>query len=982
MLKRFKQVLLLMLKNVFLPVPLSILLICQPGSTTTPEAEVVHYTQKLTDENAALIERVDAASALGNPFLGKDDAIYPLTIALRQDSEAAVRSTAALALANRSSNPQRQALLPLFELGVPALIDALDKRQESNSSVRAKAAEALGEIIRQSKSNASLTEQDELVIDRAVTSLLNVLEDKAQGFEVRAEAAYALGLLGESAQSSVGTLIDILSNETENNILRARAADALGFLGSAIVSDIRAVPVLIKVAKENEVGLRLSSTFALGAIGADAEIAIPTLINILKQDPELEVRRRSARALSTIAFDSRSIAALVAILKNEIEEDGLRITAASSLGNMAETFNTSLPSEAIAVLVDTLKREDSELQANAALALKSTPGAESAVVIPALIPLLQDRDWVSKNAAEALKQIVVRFQDEDKNTQRSLNELEQLIFDAEKTAVALREAGFSEYIVDVDRSLESLRFQRQTRILEQALDWFRKNPWHWLLLCYLIGLPTFWSIIFWLRPLWLLKLDHILAPLKSTELPSAFAGGFSITLQTLLYITFFEFFHYRHRVLDAWVANYLKNANLRFEEDKTVNFHEIRVPITITLNGNSIPALASKDLQPTFSRNLSYVLIMGEGGSGKTSLACQIARWGMLGQKKGLCDHIMLPVLIDHDFNWNITEGKNTFIQAICRQLQQLIDENQPILEDLLKHLLQQRRILVILDGLSEMSEDTQQSIRFGEPEFPVNALIVTSRIPKIIKGIDSITEIEPQKLEKDALSNFIRSYLEELRKYDLFDSKEYFNDCLHLTELVGGRGITVLLAKLYVEEMVKKKESGSNNPLPRNIPDLMLSYLNKLNSKYKDDIQKDMKKIAWESLKETFQPEPVKREDVLTWLSDKHEIARDKIEHFEEELGLIKTLFPDNDLLQITLDPLAEYLAGLYVLENNGVDGNKWHNFMERIDSKDMVTVQGFLLAIQDCCDYRKNLNHPRFAHIKPPDFVLTELDMRIQIK
>ncbi len=48
-------------------------------------------------------------------------------------------------------------------------------------------------------------------------------------------------------------------------------------------------------------------------------------------------------------------------------------------------------------------------------------------------------------------------------------------------------------------------------------------------------------------------------------------------------------------------------------------------------------------------------MIVGEGGVGKTSLACQIARWGMgldednTRKPKLLASHWMLPVLIEQD---------------------------------------------------------------------------------------------------------------------------------------------------------------------------------------------------------------------------------------------------------------------------------------------------------------------------------------------
>jgi hypothetical protein len=61
--------------------------------------------------------------------------------------------------------------------------------------------------------------------------------------------------------------------------------------------------------------------------------------------------------------------------------------------------------------------------------------------------------------------------------------------------------------------------------------------------------------------------------------------------------------------------------------------------------------------------------------------------------------------------------------------LQASIGETEPIPDELCDRLLRQRRILVIVDHLSEMSEATRKEIRPGHLDFLVNALIVTSRL-------------------------------------------------------------------------------------------------------------------------------------------------------------------------------------------------------------------------------------------------------------
>ena len=59
--------------------------------------------------------------------------------------------------------------------------------------------------------------------------------------------------------------------------------------------------------------------------------------------------------------------------------------------------------------------------------------------------------------------------------------------------------------------------------------------------------------------------------------------------------------------------------------------------------------ISAKAFQPIFDKKKVTLLIVGEGGAGKTSLACQMATWAMAEEpEQRLCKtHQMLPVLIE-----------------------------------------------------------------------------------------------------------------------------------------------------------------------------------------------------------------------------------------------------------------------------------------------------------------------------------------------
>jgi hypothetical protein len=56
---------------------------------------------------------------------------------------------------------------------------------------------------------------------------------------------------------------------------------------------------------------------------------------------------------------------------------------------------------------------------------------------------------------------------------------------------------------------------------------------------------------------------------------------------------------------------------------------------------------------------------------------------------------------------------------------------------------------------------------------------------------------------------------------------------------------------------------------------------------------------------------------------------------------------------IRFTLDPLAEYLAGLYVVEAYGANAEAWGQFFAHIEALPGApeAIRGFLLAVRDGC-------------------------------
>jgi hypothetical protein len=187
---------------------------------------------------------------------------------------------------------------------------------------------------------------------------------------------------------------------------------------------------------------------------------------------------------------------------------------------------------------------------------------------------------------------------------------------------------------------------RRSQFWPRVFLWVSRHRLSLLLPTYLISALSLWLVVLWLRPIWLLHINEALKPSKDFRLPD-WAGGITVSVRAFLLV---NFFHYHPRVLDAWVTKHIEIARTKFQEKRTVMDRRVRVDVPVVLNGSTVDNLAATDLRRAFTRQRTRLLIWGEGGSGKTTLACHIATWAMADDlNERPCEHPMLPVLIEQD---------------------------------------------------------------------------------------------------------------------------------------------------------------------------------------------------------------------------------------------------------------------------------------------------------------------------------------------
>jgi len=178
------------------------------------------------------------------------------------------------------------------------------KLQDPNATTRREAATALRDI----------------GDPNALKPLMVALQDDYSG--VRSLAAEALGEIGK--KEAVEPLINLLQDEEQN--VCANAAEALGKIGSP-----KAGEPLVKALKEVKAGYRRYIVDALATIRYTP--AVGSLIDLLKNDPTEDNRRRAAFALGEIG-DARAVEPLIAAVRTD--RTNVRIGAARALGDLKD----------------------------------------------------------------------------------------------------------------------------------------------------------------------------------------------------------------------------------------------------------------------------------------------------------------------------------------------------------------------------------------------------------------------------------------------------------------------------------------------------------------------------------------------------------------------------------------------------------------------------------------------------------------------
>jgi formylglycine-generating enzyme required for sulfatase activity len=414
-----------------------------------------------------------------------------------------------------------------------------------------------------------------------------------------------------------------------------------------------------------------------------------------------------------------------------------------------------------------------------------------------------------------------------------------------------------------------------------------------------------------------------------------------------------------------------------------VQARQVHVPLEVCL----IPAgaadtegprlLQPEDMQPLLGSAGSQVLLLsGDGGAGKTSLAFEIARWWLEGKPGGM---VRLPVLIETALGPQ--EKLADRVRSWLRN-QLASATEQELAPELVEALLAAKRLIPIVDHLSELTPAAREQLLAA---LPAGLVLVTSRSDHDRFPERPLSRILPQRIAVERLQAFFLDYLRRKGQGEALSDDDLMPAQAQLKRIVGDKPITVLLAQMFIDDVIANREQGL---LAGSVPELMLSYVRRLDTPADPAlrrregleiseklVQRALRVVALASHRQgpggqpLFQPlefsDALARRALMAQEPVGLALTRQQAEALLGYLIELRLLLQPGaalDRLRFPLDPLADHLAAAEQFERLEAQALEpaepeqgpaaWEEFLAALEPRQAAErerMRGFLLALRD---------------------------------
>jgi photosystem II stability/assembly factor-like uncharacterized protein len=425
-------------------------------------------------------------------------------------------------------------------------------------------------------------------------------------------------------------------------------------------------------------------------------------------------------------------------------------------------------------------------------------------------------------------------------------------------------------------------------------------------------------------------------------------------------------------VLDAWVIKHQQvfAEGLERAARAAAGRVPMYVPLPVEREGAGIITEPSPDSIGSLLRSRPCCIeLIGVGGSGKTRLAIEIARW-VLGQGAApLLSHTAVPVFIDEEFG-----DLKRLVSAKIRAL-----TGQELPDAFLTALIERGRVVPVVDRVSERTAVTQEAVRLVYRSITPGVMLLTAR--STITIADSPREpvaVKMLPLDAQTIPLFLSAQLADQKAGEVFPDLAAQVDlqARFVRQITVDRhqlSVTPLLVMLFAEQAVVLGHEGrSIEELPTSVPEAYFRYIEQLDatraagratsSTELSALQGLAVEMARLELAEDFRPKEMSRAAAETTLVRTGRYTQEAVAQHVGALiqnGIItEQRTGDTTTIKFILDPLAECLAAHGHAKAAGADAAAWERLVDRARG---LGAEGFLQALHmNYAAYRGKPGYP----------------------
>jgi hypothetical protein len=438
-------------------------------------------------------------------------------------------------------------------------------------------------------------------------------------------------------------------------------------------------------------------------------------------------------------------------------------------------------------------------------------------------------------------------------------------------------------------------------------------------------------------------------------------------------------------VQDRWIRAFMKHARPSSELQFLRSFYPLPILIQDQLSEKPYPVFKvnAAVLEQTAAKRIMRCLISGEGGIGKTTLARYIASLAMHEDERSrLFRHYAIPISITSDVDlWVMSQDQ--VAELVIAKLEAATDAKLPLSKDFVLALLESKRLLLIIDGMSEMAPSVCEAVKAfllgGKPR----AVIITSRSETVVGQLAVVT-MRPQRIDHTNLIPFLTHYA-WAHGFSFTEPVQLAGERI---AAISGESATPLLVTLFLAMMAD--EATRSLVLSQNVrvPSLMKAYVAFLNDKVgveklpTDQVLRAAKLIASLCCIEsrTFRSSPIDTSEARAAVEQQPAVTLD---YFFDRLSLLYRV-EDQDKARFAIDSICEYLAGYYVADEFCEEERRALALLTVPDHLEQrAALKDFLTVIEECIAAEmaeRGDFHPRSRTLKKLREELTNVRMRLE--